>query len=73
MSTEQNVWPVRGYWIGFNPKTHSGIVGLQLDKDRDSDVKFENLTAEDITALVAILSRGGAEYYRSTGIIGISG
>lgn len=69
MSTEKH-WPIKGYWIGFNPSTHQGIVGLQMDNDAAPDLKFENLSGDDVAALAAILTRGGAEYH-SSGIIGI--
>lgn len=61
-------WPIKGYWIAFNPDTHVGIVGLQLDNDADPDKTFENLSANDVAALAAILTRGGAEY-RSNGLV----
>lgn len=73
MSTQKTVWPVLGYWIGFNPKTHAGTVALQLDADAPPDVTFQNLTADDVTALVAILARGGAQFYSDSGTIGIKG
>ena len=69
MSTQQE-WPIRGYWIGYDPKTHQGRVSLQMDNDAPPDIDFKNLSAEDVSALAAILTRGGA-YYHVSGIIGI--
>ena len=63
-------YPIKGYWIGFNPKTREGVVALQMDNNPDPDVKFENLSSDDVAALAAILTQGGAEY-RSSGIVGI--
>ena len=70
--SQQNVWPVKGYQVVFNPRTHEGGVGLNLDNNPANDVKFENLTADDITAILAIL-KSGAEYYKNSGSIGVKG
>lgn len=40
--------------IGFNTKTHSGLVALQLDNDANPDIKLENLPADEVVALAAI-------------------
>lgn len=71
MSPEKHV-PIQGYWIRFNPVTHQGKLSLQMDKDPASDVEREGLSAEDVVALTAILTRGGAEYF-ADGSIGIRG
>ena len=73
MSAEQPVksWPIRGYWIGFNPKTHKGLVALQMDNNADDpELTFKDLPGDDVAALAAILTQSGVEY-RSTGLIGI--
>lgn len=64
-------WPIKGYFIGYDPKTHQGRVLLDMvETQAGSEIKFENLTAEDIVVLTGILTRGGARYYKS-GIVGI--
>jgi hypothetical protein len=69
MSAQQE-WPIRGYWISFNPKNHLGRIALQLDNDAPPDVDFKNLSPEDVSAMAAILSRGGA-FYHVQGFIGV--
>jgi len=70
--SDEKTRPILGYRIRFNPTTRQGRIQLQLDPDKEADVDKEGLSAEDIVAITAILTRGNA-YYSSDGSINILG
>jgi hypothetical protein len=53
-------FPVTGYWISFNPKAHQGEVWLNMDNDAQPELHQQNLPAQDIAAMAAILNSGRA-------------
>lgn len=70
--SDEKTWPIKSYRIRFNPTTRQGRIQLQLDTDNEADVDKAGLSAEDIVALTALITRGGA-YYSSDGSINIRG
>lgn len=71
MSANQG-WPILGYWIKFNPKTHLGTVWLNMDNDPQPEVTLDNLPPEEVAALATILGSGRARYLADGSIITLS-
>jgi hypothetical protein len=53
-------WPIRGYWIKFNPKTHMGTIWLNMNDSSQPEVTLNNLSPEETSAIAAILASGRA-------------
>lgn len=68
MSANQG-WPILGYWIRFNPKTHVGVIWLNMDNDSQPEVMLNNLSPEEVAAIATILSSGRARYMPDNSII----
>jgi len=58
----QKGYPIKGYWIKYNPRTHQGAVWLNMDNDPQPELNLQNLSAEDVAAMAAILNSGRALY-----------
>jgi hypothetical protein len=63
-------WPVRDYWVRYDPATHCAKIWLSIENDPAPEVIKENLSAEDMAAIAVILLGGGARYFED-GSIGV--
>jgi hypothetical protein len=55
-------WPIRGYWIKFNSKSHTGTIWLNMNDNPQPEVTLDNLSPEEVAAIAAILASGRARY-----------
>ena len=60
-----NQWAITGYWLIFDPTTHRGGFALNLDRDKDPEIRKDNLSAEDMAVVSAILTTGRAVYLQN--------
>ena len=65
-----NRWPIRGYWIQFDPTTHRGAFWLNVDNDKEPELRKDNVSAEDMAVVTAILTTGRAVYFQN-GSLGV--
>jgi|GEM_PF-6140217 len=63
-------WPVKDYWVKYDPATHRAKIWLSIDSGPAPEVIKENLSAEDMAAIAVILLGGGALYFED-GSIGV--
>jgi hypothetical protein len=62
-------WPIRGYWIKYDPKTHVGTIWLNMNDSPQPELTLNNVPPQEVAAIAAILSSGRARYTSDGSII----
>lgn len=63
-------WPIKNYWVRYDPATHSAKIWLSIENSPAPEVVKDDLSAEDLAAIAVILANGGALYFED-GSIGV--
>jgi len=62
MSTQQKGWPVKNYWIKFDPKTSKGAIWLNMNDSSAPELNVQDISPQEVAALAVILGSGRARY-----------